>query len=59
MTAEDLIGEIRSLGLRDLDQALGYIADHLHECRLKTGSRILDQSDFKTWLLELGSAIRK
>lgn len=59
MMAKELITDLRILKVRDLDQALNYIADHLTEAQLAGGGRIIDAGDCKQWLSEIAAELRK
>lgn len=57
MTATELIRNLRSMGnLHDLKTSLLYIAVHADEVKLRDGNRLLDQSDFTAFLIELANA---
>lgn len=60
MTAVEMVIHLRHLarkGQIPSGQAMfDYLADHMHLARLSSGGRLLDASDFKQFLRELGEA---
>src|SRR5882724_9003928 len=59
MTAKELIANLHFSGSIDPAECFLYLAAHAHEARLAGGQRLLDQSDFTAWLIELAQALRQ
>jgi hypothetical protein len=57
MTAKDLVANLRAGGAIDPAECLLYMAAHAHEFRLSGGQRLLDQTDFTAWLIEVSRAL--
>ena len=58
MTAAELIANLRAINATELREVFLYMAAHAHEARLADGQRLVDQTDFTTWLLELHEAAK-
>ncbi len=58
MTAKELISDLRAMNALDPRECFLYLAAHAHEARLANGCRLLDQTDFTAWLLELSEAAK-
>jgi hypothetical protein len=58
MNARELITHLRSKGgtIEPAEYFL-YLAAHAHEARLNDGSRLLDQTDFTTFLIEVAKEL--